>query len=314
MKVLAFLLAVTFAGTCMDFGHGNEFPQGDDIPFWQDLDLLPIGKKQPHRMAREVKEIEPHETSANKSRVFLENLLVPKQILITSAKVSSAVCIEFEVADSFKDCNIKRPNITLSLVISHKNFPLMQHSLHFNHTNLCRPMRRGRVGHFCVEYDRNEIPEKSKIAFRWMFIALLVLDCRERAHKLASQHFNLLSLPTSEKFLNRRHIKSCPTVLCSKWLEKEDACRPSIENSSRFFPLRKVNRGTETLLIVGVVFVVWSIVWIAVQCAYILRRTTPSEKQEHLSAKSSSSFDTLPSALHTKGADGHLDLVYTNSE
>jgi hypothetical protein len=248
------------------------------------------------------------ESGGDKSSAFSENLLVPKQILMTTAKADSAVCIEFVIADSFNSCHIKHPNISLNLVVSHKNFPLMERRLIFNHTDMCQPMNIGKEGYFCIKYNRNQIPENSKIAFRKMFISRLFLDCRERAQKLTSQDFNLLRLPVSEKILHRKHISSCPSISCSKWLENEDACRPREINSSRFFPQRKVNKGTETLLIIGVVFAVWSIVMVVVQCATSLRRTMPSGNKQHLSVKSSSSLATLPSALHSTGADGHLDL------
>ena len=182
----------------------------------------------------------------------LHKVLGPQKVYLTVAEKNSVACIQFEMDESFEDCNAKHPNVTVDLVVSHPNFPVMKHTLRYNHTELCRPVHAGRKGYFCFQYDNNKIPKGSKIAFERMFITRVVLDCPSKAYKMSSQSFGLLKIPTETTTAATHLLTGCPALACYKWLANDKACISKDAESGTPFPQRKINKGTEILLILGV--------------------------------------------------------------
>ena len=262
---------------------------------------------------------------ADKLAASQNKLLMPRRVILTTSKTNSVACVEVDANEVFASCEVKHPHLTLDLVVSHMNFPLLPQRIHYNRTDLCKPLHLRRKGHFCFEFDNNKIPEGSKIAFKRMFILVLVLDCPERAYKMSSQSFDLLNVPSETRKVQADVLRSCPNRACYKWLADSETCRSPAYVRGIPFPQRRTNRGTEILLIIGIAFGTWLLVMVVIQIArwfavhisqsqWSSSRTVPDGNCPQLTASDTNCDISLPLALDVAGATGHEDTSNTKSK
>lgn len=212
-----------------------------------------------------------------------EGKLVAKKIIFTKAKNISVACIEFSIHETLKECRIKKPNVTLHIKFKHESYQLPSRTVEYNEA-VCAPMNYGGNGHFCFELETSNVPQNTKLEFVKSFISHLILDCVDGPHKIQLEKLLLYRLPVENISLSQK-IKRCPNITCLRWIANDGLCQKMF--FARHFPNHKrIDNGVKSLILAGVIFVVWIILLIVVatsrRAGPILRKTRnilPPESQ-----------------------------------